>query len=731
MENLQLETTYENQYLEKVLILARQQLKRAQETLDKKQMELIEIKEEIRENTEHRITNIYSPDDFESLVELSQSSMPVAEMVADCDKIIQKISRLENLIKSPYFARIDFCFEEEEIPENIYIGRSSLSKEKNTEIYIYDWRSPIASVFYQFMLGKASYNAPCGKVYGEVKLKRQYEIKDSKLLYFFDTDVNINDEILKQMLSKNTSPKMKTIVETIQKEQDTIIRDMQSELLMIQGVAGSGKTSIALHRAAYLMYEGLQSNLSANNILILSPNTIFEQYISDVLPELGERNVVSIVFEDILHTILKENMIQPKRKFLEKIVSNSPYKEIIKRSIEFKTSEKFKQILDQFVLDIPCYEMEFQDIYFAGQCIAKKEEMKNWVCQHTELPLAIRLEQLENRILEKGLESKKRIRKKEKDWIMQEIKKVTKLNISNLYKNLWKNSLYIQLEEKEEFFEDVEKIRKHTLNNIKSNFLYFDDAIAVLYLYLKIYGNKEYKDIRQVIIDEAQDYYPLQFEILQMLFKQVKFTVLGDINQTISKQENILFYKQVQKYLKKEKSTLIQLNKSFRCTNEILQFSLQFVDAKLEIQSFNRAGDAVTAVALESLDEYLDKILQKIMEYREKGFESICLICKTRETCKRLFLKLKSRIEIQFITDDSVGSLQGTLILPSYMAKGLEFDAVIICDANVQNYNKESDKNLLYMECTRALHSLSLFCVGESCYARNNKMGFWNGTNKT
>lgn len=643
--------------------------------------------------------------------------MLVTEIVADCDKIKQKINCLENLIESPYFARIDFCFEGEEVPEKIYIGRLSLSEEKNREIYIYDWRSPIANVFYQFMLGNAYYNAPCGKVNGEVALKRQYEIKNSKLLYFFNTDVGINDEILKQMLSKNTSPKMKTIVETIQKEQDTVIRDLQSELLMIQGVAGSGKTSIALHRAAYLMYEGLQSRLSANNILILSPNAIFEEYISGVLPELGERNIVSMVFEDILHMILKENIIQPKRKFLEKMVSNSPYREKIKRSIEFKTSERFKQILDQFVLDVPRYEMEFRDIYFTGQRIAEKEEMKNFVCQHTELPLAIRLEQLENRILEKGLESKKRIRKKEKDLLIQKIKEVIKLNISNLYRKLWENPLYIQLGEKEGFFENIEEIRRNTLKNIKSNFLCFDDAIAVLYLHLKIYGNKEYRDIRQVIIDEAQDYYPLQFEILRMLFKQVKFTVLGDINQTISKQENILFYQQVQKCLKKEKSTLIQLNKSFRCTNEILQFSLQFLNTKPEIQSFNRNGDAVTVMALENKEEYLDKIIRKIVEYKEKGFESICLICKTREACKHLFLKLKSKIEVQFITDDRVKSLQRTLILPSYLAKGLEFDAVIICDANTQNYSKEGDKNLLYMECTRALHSLSLFCIGESDYA--------------
>lgn len=238
-------------------------------------------------------------DGFEALAELSQYMNPVTDKIADYDEVENKIVLLENLIKSPDFARIDIRFDDEDTFANIYIGRTSLKEDKTHDIYVYDWRSPIASVFYRFVTGKVYYDAPGGRITGEVSLKRQYEINNGKMEYFFDADVQIVDEFLRKLLSQNPSLKMKTIVETIQREQDIVIRDMESDLMMVQGVAGSGKTSIALHRAAYRMYQGLQSGLSAHNIIIISQNTLFEQYISQVLPELGENNIDSVVFEEI------------------------------------------------------------------------------------------------------------------------------------------------------------------------------------------------------------------------------------------------------------------------------------------------------------------------------------------------------------------------------------------------------------------------------------------------
>ncbi|MCI8434297.1 MAG: AAA family ATPase [Lachnospiraceae bacterium] len=725
------ERILEETHLREILEEAERQLKQAHEAVERKETELQELKREIRENTEHGAADLSTTDGFEALVELNQSIAPVTNLVADYDETMRKIHRLNNLIKCPYFARIDFCFEGEEIPEQIYIGKTSLTGEKAVEIYVYDWRSPIASVFYRFMTEEAFYDAPAGRITGRVELKRQYEIRDSRLLYFFDTDRSINDEILKQLLSKNTSPKMKTIVETIQKEQDIVIRNLESDLLMIQGVAGSGKTSIALHRAAYLMYQGLQSRLAANNILILSPNSTFEQYISEVLPELGEENAVSMVFEDILRSLLGEKVmwkaapgqeesgngqtgvgrIQTQREFLENAVANGAWGDYMKKSMRYKTSEAFLGLLDRFAEQIPLRQMAFQDVYHEGNRIAEKEELRRRAMQRPETPLAVRLEQLTARVLEDAFGNRKGAGE-EKARVLEEIQRFTRLNLYELYKSFWSDETNFQGADSQGV-EELEEIRSGTLENLEGDCLYFDDAVPVLYLYLKLHGCNDYRNIRQVIIDEAQDYYPLQFEILRILFPNARYTVLGDINQTLSKQEDGSFYEQVRRILKKKKSSLVTLNKSFRCTNEILQFSLQFIQEKPQIESFNRSGEAVEVRAFRTRRDYLAGILKEMENCKEKGYGTICLLCKTEEGCQRLFRELGSRAELRMAGDDGVEGLKGCFILPSYMAKGLEFDAVLICDGDSDTYQTGDDRKLLYIECTRALHRLSLFCQGE------------------
>lgn len=725
------ERILEETHLREILEEAERQLRQAHEAVERKETELQELKREIRENTEHGAADLSTTDGFEALVELNQSIAPVTNLVADYDETMRKIHRLNNLIKCPYFARIDFCFEGEEIPEQIYIGKTSLTGEKAVEIYVYDWRSPIASVFYRFMTEEAFYDAPAGRITGRVELKRQYEIRDSRLLYFFDTDRSINDEILKQLLSKNTSPKMKTIVETIQKEQDIVIRNLESDLLMIQGVAGSGKTSIALHRAAYLMYQGLQSRLAANNILILSPNSTFEQYISEVLPELGEENAVSMVFEDILRSLLGEKVmwkaapgqeesgngqtgvgrIQTQREFLENAVANGAWGDYMKKSMRYKTSEAFLGLLDRFAEQIPLRQMAFQDVYHEGNCIAEKEELRRRAMQRPETPLAVRLEQLTARVLEDAFGNRKGAGE-EKARVLEEIQRFTRLNLYELYRSFWSDEANFQGADSQGV-EELEEIRSGTLENLEGDCLYFDDAVPVLYLYLKLHGCNDYRNIRQVIIDEAQDYYPLQFKILRILFPNARYTVLGDINQTLSKQEDGSFYEQVRRILKKKKSSLVTLNKSFRCTNEILQFSLQFIREKPQIESFNRSGEAVEVRAFRTRRDYLAGILKEMENCREKGYGTICLLCKTEEGCQRLFRELGSRAELRMAGDDGVEGLKGCFILPSYMAKGLEFDAVLICDGDSDTYQTGDDRKLLYIECTRALHRLSLFCQGE------------------
>ena len=715
MGNNQTEKAFEEKRLAQTISLAEEQLKQAKEAADKKKSEIIEAKKDVRENTEHGITSLYTSDGFEALVELSQYINPVTDKIIDYEEEAHKILMLEKMIKSPYFARIDFKFDDEDEFEKIYIGRSSLRKNSYQEMYVYDWRSPIASVFYRFMTGEAFYDAPCGRVTGELNLKRQYEIKNGKLEYFFDSDVQIVDEFLRQLLSQNTTAKMKAIVETIQHEQDVVIRDMENDLLMVQGVAGSGKTSIALHRAAYLMYQGLQTKLSANNIMIISPNSIFEQYISNVLPELGEDNVISSVFEDILSELLNGRKIQSRNDFLENLIVNSKYKEISRNSIEFKTSSFFREILDQFLIDIPRQWIEFEDVYYEGKCVVSGQILKDKILGRPETPLGIKLEQLEDYILEQIFGTGKgRGHKEEKNLIKQEIQKFIKIDIVELYKILFSNEAYFySLLQNSNPSQNIKNIWKYTKENLEADSLYYDDAIAIAYLYLKIYGTNKYKNIKQVVIDEAQDYYPLQYEIFNLLFSNAKFTILGDMKQTLAKKEDISFYEQIQKILNKKKSSLIMLDKSFRCTNEILNFSLKFIEQSSQIKSFNRNGDSPKVYIADNSEIFIDEIVKEIKLCQEKGFQSICLICKTEKNSTYLFNKIKHKLDIQLIKNGSVSDLQGVFILPVYMSKGLEFDTVLICDADSQNYHDEDDKNLLYVACTRALHKLSLFCENE------------------
>lgn len=715
MGNNQTEKAFEEKRLAQTISLAEEQLKQAKEAADKKKSEIIEAKKDVRENTEHGITSLYTSDGFEALVELSQYINPVTDKIIDYEEEEHKILLLEKMIKSPYFARIDFKFDDEDEFEKIYIGRSSLRKNSYQEMYVYDWRSPIASVFYRFMTGEAFYDAPCGRVTGELNLKRQYEIKNGTLEYFFDSDVQIVDEFLRQLLSQNTTAKMKAIVETIQHEQDVVIRDMENDLLMVQGVAGSGKTSIALHRAAYLMYQGLQTKLSANNIMIISPNSIFEQYISNVLPELGEDNVISSVFEDILSELLNGRKIQSRNDFLENLIVNSKYKEISRNSIEFKTSSFFREILDQFLIDIPRQWIEFEDVYYEGKCVVSGQILKDKILGRPETPLGIKLEQLEDYILEQIFGTGKgRGHKEEKNLIKQEIQKFIKIDIVELYKILFSNEAYFySLLQNSNPSQNIKNIWKYTKENLEADCLYYDDAIAIAYLYLKIYGTNKYKNIKQVVIDEAQDYYPLQYEIFNFLFSNAKFTILGDMKQTLAKKEDISFYEQIQKILNKKKSSLIMLDKSFRCTNEILNFSLKFIEQSSQIKSFNRNGDSPKVYIADNSEIFIDEIVKEIKLCQEKGFQSICLICKTEKNSTYLFNKIKHKLDIQLIKNGSVSDLQGVFILPVYMSKGLEFDTVLICDADSQNYHDEDDKNLLYVACTRALHKLSLFCENE------------------
>ena len=729
---------FEQEHLSKVISVAQKQLAAAKLKSNQDKENIVSMKKEQQENTRHSIANLWSMENFYELAALSQYESHILNKASSYEMQAGRIRTLEALINSPYFARIDFTFDGEDECEKMYIGRSSLTEDY--EMHIYDWRSPVASVFYRFGPGRAFYEAPDGQITGELHLKRQYEIHNGTLEYFFDADIQIVDEFLRKMLSQNTSAKMKTIVETIQRDQDMIIRDQENDLLMVQGVAGSGKTSVALHRAAYLMYKGLSTHLNSENIMIISPNSLFENYISGVLPELGENNVTTVVFEDFCQTVLHGNHIQSRNQWIESALAchDDAHRHIMKRSMAFKTSSQFKEILDRFIADLPKNQIPFADVCYDGKCIASRQSLQAKILsQKSRLPLGVMLQKLESVLLEEVHEHRKdRIKKLEafaatnphhtlevkafarrlSIWestnLITQIRKFTEIDIQRLYQTLFTDRAHFyRLADGITLPDCIEEIIQYTSEKLKDNGLPYEDAVAQTYLKLKTHSHNQYRYIKQVVVDEVQDYYPLHFAILHLLFPQSRYTILGDINQTIEKRESLALYDAIHTILQKEKATLVTMDKSFRCTNQIIAFSQRFMPGDCIVQSFSRNGDAPSVYSAQNQAELENLLVQEIINCREKGCRSMGLLCKTMQKASQLYDSLHGKIDIKLMQENS-STINGIFIMPVYLSKGLEFDAVLLCDCDAGSYYSEEDRHMLYVACTRALHRLNVFHIG-------------------
>ena len=677
---------------------------------NEKNREMIQAaKKEIRENTSHGIGNLYGSDGFEALVELSQAMAPVTERTALYEFTEAKIAKLRDILNTPYFARIDFCFSEGEHTESIYIGHHSLKKENAYKMLIHDWRSPVASVFYRFAPGDAWYDAPVGRIEGKLLLKRQFEITAGHLDFFFDADLQVFDDFLRKLLSSNTSPKMKTIVESIQRDQDLVIRDMENDLLIVQGVAGSGKTSIALHRAAYLMYQGLADRLQGREIIIVSPHKLFEQYIANVIPELGEENVRTVIFDEILKDLI-ERKFETKNIFLERVLSNGPQSRLKNDSMAFKASADFIKILDRFIDDIPRRFMNIRDIRFKGETIFTRAEIIRRLQINPDTPLKTKLGYLEEAINETVYG---KWRRPLKSSVRNEMMRFAEIDALYLYQQLFeKHDYFFKIAAGVALPDDIDKMLAVSKRNLAHHNLNYDDAVALGYLSLRLFGAKEYASIKQVIIDEGQDYYPLLYEILNRLFLKAKLTILGDINQTLDKNEDLSFYESITKRLNRQKSALVTMNKSYRCTSEILRFSKKFIDDAIPVESFNRSGEEPVLLGATDTESLVEKLCEAINQCIEAGYQSIGLILKTQKNTMVLFEALKQKMAVNLIRHDTIAEIEGVSIMPMYLSKGLEFDAVFICDVSAANYRNEADKRLLYIGCTRALHRLYLLWEG-------------------
>ncbi len=736
------ELQLENRYLEQVTAFAQKRLSEVVAENQEYKSATSLAYQEMQEYAQNNPQNLRFGDDFEDLAELTQYAQLVAEQ-GDAQKNTEHtIRELEDLMNSPYFARIDFLFDGDKTAEKIYIGRAMLMDKDTLDVLVYDWRTPVCSVFYRFGVGPASYEAPQGTITGNMELKRQYEIRRGKLLYFFDSDVQIVDKFLRNLLSQNASPVMKTIVETIQKDQDIVIRDIQSDVMMVQGTAGSGKTSIALHRIAYLMYQGLEGRLSANDILILSPNAVFEEYIAHVLPDLGESNVKTMLLEDIFRGILHLQM-QSRGQYLEQLLScqDEHVASVLKSSAAFKGSMAFAKMLDRLVLDLPKNWIDFVDIDYDGQCIAEREVSKSVLCNPKKIaPLGIRLQYLEHEILEKVHKQRfLRIKKleefvsgypqhvvdaeafvrmlsiRESAVLLRQIRAFTEIDCKAVYQRLfYDKSRFYRLAQGIDLPDDIEEIRRFTLEHLQEDRLWYEDAAALAYLHIQIHSYESFAHIRQLVLDEAQDEHPLHFAIMRALFPKARYTILGDVNQAIGKQADASLFETFSGILDRKKTLFATLEKSFRCTMEIWQFSARFLNPDTLGECFSRNGEEPQihiAPDTQAMDEML---ISEVAACVELGYQSIGLICKTERDAIALHEQLKERLDVRLIKNGSMTSLRGTMIMPVYLAKGLEFDAVLVCDVDGIHYHTEDDKKLLYIASTRALHRLNLFGVNEA-----------------
>ncbi len=716
----------EKQYLEKVTKFLEEQIGESTEATAKQKKELIELRREMWAD------GVPASDDYDRNIELTQYHTMERIETAHYATKLEKLEKYKRVYGKPYFGRVDFE-EEDEPVEKVYIGYQNIMNDENYDVMVYDWRAPIASMFYRSELGKASYTAPCGEIRGEVSLKRQYEVENSELKYFFDCSLTITDEMLKDALGNNASTYMKNIVETIQKEQDMIIRDKGNDVLIVQGVAGSGKTSIAMHRIAFLLYERMAEGLTSENIMIVSPNNLFGEYVSTVLPELGEDNVKYSTMEDFFEKHFGGRVkLRSRMSQIEYMLTNKNRK-AIRNGIKFKGSSQFVAMLDELVAVYETDIIKFKDVYYADTLIAKASELRaTFLDNKINMAIGRRLDRISN-TLEKKLRELEKQKSKDlykqlknqggydvdevirekldgyRDSTLNTIRSFARVNVFNLYQKLFKDEkLFEKVSKGITLPPEAESIRSFTAKSLRPEIVSYEDGMAMLYLRLKLMNEKNYGGIKQVLIDEAQDYYPLQYRIFAEIFKGAQFTILGDIGQTIEKSETEDLYDEVVNSIKPKSFIKLSLNKSYRSSYEISQFTSKLRDTKVISEAFERHDEVPIIAEHENETQELEWVYNKVKEHEASGFETIAIICKTQREVNHVYNKLSRRLPIHQVSLQDEGYEKGIHIMPIYMAKGLEYDAVIVYEASEQNYYEKEDKQLLYIACTRALHRLSI-----------------------
>lgn len=600
---------------------------------------------------------------------MAESDLQVSIMQSK-GNYLQRLFRIQN---KPYFGSIKF--KEDGNEENIYIGITHV--EDNLEYYVHDWRSPICSMFYDFETGPAHYKAPMGIIEGEITRKRQYIIENAELKNIFDNDLNISDSLLQEVLATESSDKMKNIVNTIQEEQNKVIRNTEDKNLIVEGIAGSGKTSVALHRIAFLLYR--IPNLNSGNVVVFTPNKVFSEYISNVLPELGEDNTYSMTFYDLLcQNISEYKNIENFTDFISRY-----YKKEVKdiSLVKYKQSDEIIEDLDNYVKDIInnihfTKKLEFD--HFIEVEIEELDQMLKY--KYDNFPLFERLKQIADRISNNNYNGNLKYSKSIEKTLRENLS--INLDLKEIYNNFF-DSKYSKYKD---------KIAGNTLN--------YEDACLFLYLKSLLVGFNTNHVIKEVVIDEAQDYNKLQYLIIKRTFKTANYTVLGDANQTINPYYKYSSLEELTNIF--DSSKYITLTKTYRSTDKIIDYTNKILGLNHVTAIRNQKSSDIIFRTNPTKEEFI-KDINNLKEISK----SIAIITKDDIEAEEVYNMIKNNVEASLI--DGFSHIKRDLvIMPSYVAKGLEFDSVISYN-KIDNKYEEKDKYLYYVTCTRAQHNLIIY----------------------
>ncbi len=654
----------ERNYLNKTVSLIRKKISKLGQELFDDDSKALEFKKLIWDtHTE------MDPNEMRSM--MAESDLQVSIMQSK-GNYLQRLFRIQN---KPYFGSIRFKEEGSEEEDNIYIGITHV--EDKLDYYVHDWRSPICSMFYDYETGPASYKAPSGIIKGNIIKKRQYIIEDAELKHIFDNDLNISDSLLQEVLAEESSDKMKNIVNTIQEEQNKVIRNTEDKNLIVEGIAGSGKTSVALHRIAFLLYR--IPNLTSNNVVVFTPNKVFSEYISNVLPELGEDNTYDMTFYDLLCQNINEYKdIENFTDFISRYYKgNVDNYDIIK----YKQSDEIIKDINNYINNLLSTIKFNNKLEYDNFIEIDTEELNNMLnYKYNRFPLFERIKEISKRIASNNYEGSTK-------------------NASSIEKKL-KELLNIKLDLKDIFNNFYQSEYSKYKDKVNDKYLYYEDACIFLYIKSLLVGFNTNHVIKEIVIDEAQDYNKLQYLIIKKTFKTSNYTILGDTNQTINPYYKYDSLEELTSIF--ESSKYITLTKTYRSTGKIIDYTNKILGLNHVTAIRNdKASDIIFRNNITKNDFLADINNLKTIS------KSIAIITKNDKEAEKVYNMLKDDLDIMLI--DGFGHIKRDLVVvPSYVAKGLEFDSVIIYTDEDNKY-QEKDKYLFYVACTRAQHNLIIY----------------------